>query len=403
MADNPGDTLYLVGTSGHPNYGDEFITASWLKYLAEARPDAEVWLDCPNPGQASHLFGTLHPRVNFTDSLFRLVWETRDMARDEADELIRHRMHHLGSPRFDLGLLGVRRATSVHVLGGAYINDHWPFHVGLLRAAATLREITDVRLAATGLALTPAANEDRLLEALKAFDHVSVRDTPSAELTGATLGPDDAFLGVRELPGFGGEPQQTQDGEVWVCLQQDLSSPDAFDAAVEATRKALTSPELEGREVHYLEAMPGVDRIAYDRLSDLIPEENFLSFVRVWHGSFPARSGQTWITTRFHLHLLAAASGASGTALAIDEDQHPDTHRSLVEAGTGWSLTPVGADELSPASVSKGFPYRSRMVSQEKIDEAKQLYPAAPKPKPEPEQPAAAAAAEKRRGWRSRW
>ena len=48
--------IYLIGPSGNPNFGDEFIAASWLKYLAVERPDADVWLDCPQPGLAQVLF-----------------------------------------------------------------------------------------------------------------------------------------------------------------------------------------------------------------------------------------------------------------------------------------------------------------------------------------------------------
>ena len=156
MPDNDNDVIYLVGTSGHPNYEDEFITAAWLKYLAQARPDTEVWLDCPSPGQASHLYSELHPRLRVTDSLFRLVWEARDLPDDEATAHIRHRMHHLGTPRFDLGLLALRRASTVHVLGGGYITSHWPFHVGLLEGVAALREVSEgVTLAATGMGFVP--------------------------------------------------------------------------------------------------------------------------------------------------------------------------------------------------------------------------------------------------------
>jgi hypothetical protein len=402
MAANPGDdTIYLVGTSGHPNYGDEFITAAWLKHLAAARPDAEIWLDCHSPGQAAHLFDGLHPRLHFTDTLFRVVWESKELPRGEADHRVRQHVRDLGTPRFDLGLLALRRASTVHFLGGGYINNRWPFHVGLLHAAAELREISDVRLVATGLGLTPPGDEDSLLEALKSFDHVTVRDTPSAALTGARLAPDDAFLGVRELPSFGSEPTADQDGDVWVCLQHDLASEDTFDAVVEATRAALTAPGMEGRTVRYLEALPGVDRVAYERLADLIPEDNFTSFVRLWHEGFPAAPGQTWFTTRFHVHLLAALSGAHGAALEINEDYYRVKHASLVDLGTGWSVTPAGSTTVAAPSVSKGFPYKSRTVSQDKLDEAAALYPKVSAP--EPVQEASPAAPRKGRGWRSRW
>ncbi|WP_410631146.1 hypothetical protein [Amycolatopsis sp. cmx-4-83] len=41
---------YLVGPSGHPNFGDELIAATWLRYLAGTEPDADVWLDTHSPG-----------------------------------------------------------------------------------------------------------------------------------------------------------------------------------------------------------------------------------------------------------------------------------------------------------------------------------------------------------------
>ena len=117
------DVLYLVGTSGHPNFGDEFIAASWLRFLARARPGAEVWLDCPHPGLASHLFDGLHPGLRTTDTLWRLAFETTGMDPAAADAHVDRVVTHLGSPRYDLGLLGARRASSVHILGGGYLNS----------------------------------------------------------------------------------------------------------------------------------------------------------------------------------------------------------------------------------------------------------------------------------------
>jgi hypothetical protein len=397
VAEYPSETIYLVGTSGHPNFGDEFIAASWIRFLARTRPEADVWLDCPAPGQAAHLFYGLHPRLHTTDSLWRLIWDTVPMDRQSADELIDHRIRHLGTPRFDLGLLALRRADTVHLIGGGYINTIWPAHVGLLRAAAALREVGDVKLVATGLGLTPDTGDDTLHSSLATFDHVTVRDAASAELSGNELAPDDAFLGVRDLAGFGsqdpGEP-----GDVWVCLQHDMSEPTVFDALIEATRAALTSPEYVGRTVRYLEALPGVDRVAYDRLADLIPEENFVPFVRLWHEGFPAIAGQTWITTRFHLHLLASACGSAGTALEVNDDYYRVKHGSLAALGTGWSVTPAHSTTITEPRVSPGFPFKSRMLAQDKVTEAQVLYPAAVAPP----QPVAQPPAQRKSGWRSR-
>jgi hypothetical protein len=367
------ETIYLVGTSGHPNFGDEFITSCWLQFLAGVRPQADVWLDCPVPGQAAHFFSEMHPRVRFTDTLWRLIWDTADLGREEANRLIDHRIAHLGTPRYDIGLQAARRATTIHVIGGGYINDIWPHHVGLLRAAQALREETGTRLAATGLGLMPAPTDETLLDAFKVFDHVGVRDRPSAALVGGEVGTDDAFLNVARMK----VPLQapTEPGDVWVCLQSDMGDQPVFESAVEAVRAALTSPAMQGRTVRYVEAIPGVDHAAYERLSDLIPREHFVPFLGLWEQEFPARPGQTWLTSRFHLHLLAAACGAEGVAIEVSRDYYRVKHESLVEAGTGWSVAPAGATELPAPGLDPGFPQRAKMLAQEKWREAQEVYP----------------------------
>ena len=403
MVDSPDTTrapdapIYLVGTTGDPNYGDEFIAAGWLRYLGKAQPDTEVWLDCPNPGFASHLFRGLHPRLRTTDSLWRLVRETEHMDPAEGDAHVDRVVAHLGTPRYDLGLLTAREAGTVHVIGGGYINTIWPFHTRLLRAGLRLREISGARLVATGLGLVPSPDPEGVREALMAFDHATVRDRPSAELAGVEQGCDDAFLDIRTVAGVRNVEHVADGiGDVWVCLQSDLVEPSLFEATVTAVRGALTGPELAGKTVRYLEAIPGRDRAAYERLSDLIPEENFVPFLRLWQDGFPAKAGQTWITSRFHFHLLAAASGARGTVIEIDEDFYRTKHGSLVEAGTGWSVTPAGATTMAPPTWNHRFRNTAAELRKAKLEEAQELYPPVTPPAPAPAP--AAPAPERRRG-----
>ena len=84
---------YLVGTSGHPNYGDELIAATWLRYLARIAPDCEVWLDCPNPGPAEVLLGDLHPHVRFVDTLWRLCWAAPSNEPWEVNGFVQRAVH----------------------------------------------------------------------------------------------------------------------------------------------------------------------------------------------------------------------------------------------------------------------------------------------------------------------
>ena len=101
-----------------------------------------------------------------------------------------------------------------------------------------------------------------------------------------------------------------------------------------AVRAMIESGRFEGRTLRYLESIPGRDRdrLAYDLLADLIPEENFMSFVQLWHEGFPGLPLQTWITTRYHFHQLAAAVGAEGIAIEIDDSYYRTKHQSLAAA-----------------------------------------------------------------------
>lgn len=375
-ARSDNEVIYLVATSGFPNYGDEASTAAWIRFLATARPDADVWLDCNDPGMSSVLFAGLHPRLHVTDMVWRLVRETGDMAPDVADRHVDDRIGGLGTPRYDLGLLALRRASTYHVVGGGYVNDLWPHHLQLVRVGVRLKEMSGTRLVATGIGLTPLTRPDELAGLFAVFDHATARDAPSGDAAGLPVTVDDCLLGLDRLIGYkrgghtGGDPR----GDVWVCLQSDRISPDDLDTAVGAVRELLATPRFEGRTVRYLEAIPGVDRIAFDKLSDVIPEENFVPFVDLWQNGFPGGHDQTWITSRFHLHLLAAATGAEGVAVEPDEEYYRPLHASLLDAGTGWAVVPASSASLPEPTVSKRFRGVAATAHQAKRDEAARVY-----------------------------
>ena len=77
--------LYLVAAAGYPNYGDELITAQWLRYLAQHEPEAEIWVDCHNPGGAALLFRDLHPNLHFVDTVWQLGWAAPS---DDPEEVV---------------------------------------------------------------------------------------------------------------------------------------------------------------------------------------------------------------------------------------------------------------------------------------------------------------------------
>lgn len=362
--------IYLVGTSGHPNFGDEFIAAAWLKYLAAARPDADVWLDSPQPGMAQVLFEGMHPRLRVTNTLWRLVHENAELPVDAAAKNIRERVTGLGTPAYDLGILKMREAESLHLIGGGYVNDTWPHHAGLLAGMRAVSELTGARLFATGQglmpALTPSPGETPLFQD---FGYARARDAPSAAAHGLELGLDDAFLGLAGEIGRNPAP-----AGLYVCIQSDMADPGRFQAAVELARTEIQLASRRGIKAYYVEAIPGVDRAAYERLADLIPESRFVPFARVWTDGLPLSAEQTWVTTRFHLHLLAAAAGARGIAVGVKKGYYDVKHESLATLGSGWSVALDGGIPTIPQQPGKLRDDLPALTAQ-KREEAGNIYP----------------------------
>lgn len=365
---------YLIATCGFPNFGDEVITAGWLRYLADAAPESTVWVDCPEPGLSAKLFEGIHPKARFTNTVWRMIAEAPSQEPEEMRAHLGRLIAHGGSPRFDLGLETLRDASSVHVLGGGYIHAKWPHHAGLIYAALAARNLNGAALYATGQGLAPVLGpEYGLAEALGQFDHLSVREASSADFLGIDVGLDDAFLAAPEV--LKRSRRLNLDAtapDVLVCVQDDMGSPERIGHVRELVRERVAEAVAAGKSVGYVECIPGNDHPGFAALADLIPAENFYPFARAWNEGMPLRSGQHILTTRFHLHLLGSAAGARGTAYGISDDYYDEKHRSLVERGSGWEFVPASGERVPETTDS--LKTRLSEYHEQKEAEAAGLY-----------------------------
>lgn len=370
--------VYLVATSGHPNYGDELIAATWLRHLARHLPGADVWLDCPNPGQAQLLLAPLHPGLRCTDTLWRLCRETGGVrpgrvaaavAKAVADPRL--------SPRLTLGLELARAADVVHLLGGGYVNAIWPLHVGLLAALDALSRV-GARAGMTGQGLVPPpANSKPLLRRLVAsYDVADVRDAASRAIFSAAA--QVSRTGDDVLLDLGPHLYAREPGpQVMVCVQSDLVKGGS-GRVMDLVRGLLQAWSVSGADLGLLECMPETDRLAAQSLLRAFPGARLYSFAELWTYGLPAREGQRWISTRFHPHLLAAAAGARGVAVSVNPDYYTVKHRSLLELGTGWSLADIAsharAADVSATATPGRLADAIAVAAQGKAEVAARLY-----------------------------
>lgn len=368
-----GRRIYLVGSSGYPNYGDELIAASWLRYLARTEPDAEVWLDSPNPGGAELLLGHLHPNLRVTDTLFRVLWAA---TTDDPEEIAEYaaqaaRQPGFGSQHRAAGVELLQTIDLFHVIGGGYVNAIWPRHVGLLAAGNALAQELGVPAVATGLGLLPSAASGDLLDRVtSSYAVVDVRDQASADLlSGANVRRtgDDALLGLED-----DVYDQRESPSTMMCFQSDQLECTVEDLAASAIETAKAWG-LRGDKVGYVEAIPGQDRVVFELIERELPGIRFYPFTEIWREGLPARRGQRWLTTRDALHLVAAAAGAWGVAFPVKPGYDDVTHRQLVSSGSRWEVGTPG--EAAPeAHGEAGFGRALEGLTGPKRSLAQEIY-----------------------------
>lgn len=368
---------YLVTCAGAPNFGDELIAATWLRHLAMTAPDSDVVVDCINPEVAAAHLKSLHPRVRFTNTLWWLVGcQLNAEPRDAASTCGRRALQVTGLwPRRVPQRMAadLRTAQTIHLVGGGYINRHFPHVVGLLSAVTAVAERTGARAVMTGQCLWPPAAgcEDLISELASRFDVADVRDEPSSRLIGTaspTTTGDDAFLGTAlatrapsaELPA------------VMVCVQSQLATMPA-ERLIRFVGETLASWNAD--QAGLLQCAPGRDDEVIELAMARLPIVARYDLDDVLADGFPAAAGQTWISTRFHPHLVAAAAGAAGIAVSVEPDYYITKHGSLIAAGSGWNLV----DDLSSAPArpsGDGYsPDRLAKLRAGKRQLADQIYP----------------------------
>ena len=361
--------IYLIGTAGHPNYGDELITASWLRFYAEAMPHAEIWLDTPRPGQTAVLLNGIHPNLRCVDSLYHAAWNAPSREPAEILDFGQRVIRDPGLiPREVSGIENLAGVDVVHIIGGGYLNGIWPHHLSLIAAAGAVAEIHGARTAMTGAGLTPVADgsEEWLGPILNRFDVVDVRDEASRAALAPyvqklTLTSDDAFLDLG--PDLFDKRRSTRTA---LNIQSDMLNV-SLDAVADYTIRTLQTWGVDKDPITLYECMPPNDSAIVPLLQPHLPKLDVVPYSKMWRNGFPDELGQRWISTRHHTHLMAAAQGSSGLAIAAGSDYYRIKHESLIELGSGWTVAP-DLEQTVEVDPRPKIPFGGRLVS---IQEAK--------------------------------
>jgi polysaccharide pyruvyl transferase WcaK-like protein len=317
----------------------------------------------------------MHPGMRFTDTLWMLCIEHMGNGSAEIADAVTARIRAADRPPGVAELIG---SDVVHLVGGGILNYLYPWTTGLLAGVVAATRESGGRSGMTGQGMCPQQPEllPRLRDMAVQLTVADARDEPSRQLLGLDalrVTADDIFLGLGPS-----HYRWTDDApDVMVCAQSDIAPMfnGATDAATvaESVLRTLRSWNVPAEEVGFVECFPDIDNQVHDIVKKDLPGVRFYSLMDILDHGLPVRAGQTWISTRFHPHLMAAAAGLGGIALSVRPDYYDVKHQSLIAQGSGWRLAAL--DEVPDRPLGGGFSStRVEQLRQRKIDVAQALY-----------------------------
>ena len=395
------DVYYLVTSAGSPNYGDEIIARSWLRYLADKRSEAEVVVESTNAELAEGALGGIHPRARFTSTLWPLCLLARDpdpaVTADKVAAVVADptRVQAFASS-FSLlvrpdgrpwgptaetviaGLEDLARADVIHLVGGGYVNTIWPMTMGLVAAASVAARKHGARAVMTGQGFLPTspATLAALHPLVEPFDLIDARDEPSAELLrhpSVGLTADDAFLELGS-GGARGAQTTTRGARPIMINAQDDHDMTTRERLAEFLVSTVRAWGATGDQVGFIECRPIADRSVLALVKEALPDVTQVHLTDIMEHGLPVVDGQRWITTRYHPHLIAAAAGATGVAVSVRPDYYQVKHGSLISQGSGWLMVD-DIDTAAPVPHGEGYPVSTLAAYQDaKLSVADRIY-----------------------------
>lgn len=170
-----------------------------------------------------------------------------------------------------------------------------------------------------------------------------------------------------------GLPKQEKiDNGVFICLQQDVVGrrDEMVDVAIECLRQSDVGDDIP---LYLIEAIPPDDSWSLSLFRDKWSGHvEIIPFTRLWSSGFPVSDNAIYVSSRFHIHLVAAALGAKGIVLDYKNDYYDNKHSSLFSLGTGWGN--AGPGEASSASVDSLFLEKADRLKRQKLKLAQELY-----------------------------
>ncbi len=340
--------FYLVSQAGFGNLGDELILREWLHKIDNIYGEnATVYIDVSQPSICQFMLATCSFSLNI--KVQDILWNISRQHPVEAGLSLKNELMPY--------LENFSKVEIVHILGGGYINDTWEFNKNLITLCKFIQDFCGCKLFATGIGLFPFETQNLkkyrfFINALKKFEFVDVRDEESYKILNnldteiiKQQTCDDIFLAEKHRL-INNEKLQTNKQKK-LCIF--LSGGDlVINYTIDLIEFSVNQKKISN--VLFV-CCTDDDLVQVKKIIvyfNLYKNLNFqiISFFEAFIKPLQLNQDDMFFCTRFHGHLLASLSGATGIC-ASTTPYYDVKHQSLIKLGSGFAMIGMHDNKIS--------------------------------------------------------
>lgn len=345
----------LYGFGGCGNFGDDYILDRWVDRFSESRVGLNLCIARPDRWLES--FYSDRNSVSVWASFHKAFLSALEDLRGITTDHIEHNI--LAGKRAALDIMAssdnnfvFRELEAIQMFGGGYWNRRYAEPWGMAAMFSEISLALGVPLIATGVGVTPIlkANRRSVDEIISRFSFIEVRDIESYVHfsrrypdTKVVFGSDDTFISPVRIQ----KDLERQKPSINICIQSNLAGDELHGRILDRLIQFIDGWEGVW-QLNYLNFHDGPDKVFLRKFEDALGTDirSYSKDEMLRHG-LPISKSDVCITTRFHLHLLAARVGARGAYVVTGDEYYSVKHKSVCDLGSNWINFLGSGDRLS--------------------------------------------------------
>lgn len=336
----------LIGSVGGPNFGDEAIMRVWIESYLEKSQNNVVFFDGYARENLNKISKNMfYPNAYLSSESQSIFNSTKSLHFSDGKNMASNLNDYCNKIKKISDSIKELNVEQIHIFGGGYINSIWPDNYLLLVSSVLAAAEANIPLIASGQGLTPSnQNYMKFLQFFKYFSFCDVRDKESFGIISDIIKTDKgSFTGDDAILSFLMKKnplvKEESTPSVVFCVQNDL-----FDGNLFA--KKILSDEIFSffsgkgfKNFKFISAMH----------NDYFPEDENIKKMATKHNisithinemqlikyGIPVHKDSFFITSRYHVHLLASLWGCKGISLYKNE-YYKIKHDAVNMMGSLW-------------------------------------------------------------------